>query len=544
MVHDALGQAGPVRHAGSLTRRRFLQTVGATAGSAAVLNILTAWGQVPAEGQQEPPKLDGNGEGTKVIVVGAGPGGAVAAYELMKLGYDVTVVEARDRVGGHVFTVRGGSKTEEYGKGEQVCDWPEGVWWDAGPSRIPFIHRSFFHYAKEFNIPLIKHNNYNMAGYIYMEGIEGQLNEQRVRVNEFMADMSGYTAQYLATALDQGALDEEMTMEDAEYIKSYLLNWGMIDSSDLTYTGSSRRGYSVLPDVNSAGSYNDPYALSDLAPFAAATLRAAGGYLSATPSTTWQDTMVKPAEGVGQLYDEGFRNALGDRVRLNCEVTEIDQGEDSARVVYLNKETGETEEITGDYVVCNIPLSVLLKVKTNFSSEFTEAIRSVPYAMAVRMGIGYKRRFWEEDDWIYGGQSYTNIPLLGTLDYPDDNFGAPAGAMLGLYVTGNNAAQVSALSYEERVDLALEHGSKVHPQMRDEVISGFSVAWHLEPYSLGAWPSYTQRTRAEYMPTLQEPDGRVYLVGEHLSHVNSWIEGAHQAAWMQVEKLHTRVMQG
>jgi monoamine oxidase len=73
-------------------------------------------------------------------------------------------------------------------------------------------------------------------------------------------------------------------------------------------------------------------------------------------------------------------------------------------------------------------------------------------------------------------------------------------------------------------------------------MSGFSVAWHLEPYSLGAWPSFTERTRKQYFPTLQEPDGRVYLVGEHLSHVNAWIEGAVQAAWMQVSKLHLRVL--
>jgi monoamine oxidase len=532
------------RQPGILTRRRFLQMVGATAGSAAMFNVMSAWGQIPMEGQTEPPELDGNGEGTKVIVLGAGPGGAVAAWELVKLGYDVTVLEARDRVGGHVFTVRNGSRTEEYGHGEQVCDWPEGFWWDAGPSRIPFFHRSFFHYCREFNIPLIDHNNLNTAAYVYMEGIEGPLNETRMRVHEFQTDMGGYTAQLLAQAADQGALDEPLSDEDAELLKTYLINWGMIDSSDLTYTGSSRRGYETVPDVYSGGAVGDPYALSDLLPFAASALQAAGGYLGATSSFTWQQTMVKPPEGVEQLYDEGFHQALGDRVRLNCEVTEIRQSEDGVRIVYLNKETGETEEIEGDYAMCNIPLSVLIKIPSDFSREFTEATRAVPYAMAVRMGIGYRRRFWEEDDWIYGGQSFTNIPELGTIDYPDNDYGAPGGVMLGMYVTGNNAARISSLSYEERVQVALEHNAKIHPQVHDEVISGFSVAWHLEPYSLGAWPSYTARVRQEAMPVLQEPDGRVYLVGEHLSNVNAWIEGASQAAWMQVEKLHQRVMQG
>ncbi|HVL23564.1 MAG TPA: flavin monoamine oxidase family protein [Thermomicrobiales bacterium] len=536
--------AASARHPGIITRRRFLQMVGATAGSAAVMNVLTAWGQMPMGGQTEPPKLQGNGNGTKVIVIGAGPGGCPAAWELVKLGYDVTVIEARDRVGGHVFTVRGGAKTQAYGKDEQVCDWPEGVWWDAGPSRIPFYHRSFFHYAKEFNIPLIDHKNLNLNGWVYAENIDGPLNGKKMRLHELQADMAGYTSQYLATAIDQGALDQPLTAEDEELFKQYLTNWGILDEMSLTYGPSDHRGYTTVPDTQSAGEIADPYPFTDLLPFAAAALRSAGGYLAATSTFDWQTTLVKPKEGVGQLYEEGFKQALGDRIKLNCEATEIRQSEDGVRVVYLNKETGQTEEISGDYCVCNIPLSVLIKLKTDFSPEFREATRAVPYAMALRMGIGYKRRFWEEDDWIYGGQSFTNIPELGILDYPDDNYNAAAGAMLSMYNFGNNAARISSLPYEEQYALALEHVSKIHPQAKEEYISGFSVAWHLEPYSLGAWPSYNARTRAGAMPKLQEPDGRVYLVGEHLSNVNAWIEGAVQAAWMQVEKLHTRVMQG
>jgi monoamine oxidase len=538
------GRGNAVRQPGSLTRRRFVQMVGATVGSAAALNVMAAWGQQETSGQTEPPKLDGSGNGTKVIVLGAGPGGCAAAYELMQLGYDVTILEARDRVGGHVFTVRGGSKSEEYGKGEQVCDWPEGFWWDAGPSRIPFFHRGFFHYSREFNIPFSDYNNINLNAWVYAENIEGNLNGKRMRLHELQADMGGYTSQYLATALNQNALDQEMTSEDAELLREYLVNWGMLDSQDLTYHATGRRGYTHIPDTQSRGEYAEPTPLEDLLPYASSILQSAGGYLAATPSATWQSTLVQPVDGVGQLYDVGFRQAFGDRVKLNCEVTEIRQSDDGVRIVYLNKETGQTEEIEGDYSICNIPLSVLIKIPSDFSREFQTATRAVPYAMSLRLGLGFKRRFWEQDDWIYGGQSFSNIPELGILGYPNTDYNAEGGAMLGMYNFDAQSAHVSSLSYEDRIELALEHGSKIHPQMRDEFISGFSVAWHLEPYSLGAWPEYNPRTRAEAMPVLQEPDGRVYLVGEHLSYVNSWIEGANQAAWLQVENLHKRVMQG
>lgn len=533
-----------IRKPGAITRRMFLQMVAATSGSTAMLNVMAAMGQQSIEGLTEPPKMDGNGEGTKVIVLGAGPGGCPAAWELVKLGYDVTVLEARDRVGGHVWTIRGGVRGEEYGMGEQVCDWDEGLWWDAGPSRIPFYHRGFFHYSREFNIPLIDHNNINLNAWCYAEDIPGNLNGQRIRLHEMRADMGGYTSQYLASALDQGALDDELTQEDIEMLREYLIRWGLLTRSDLQYRASDHRGYTRVPDVYSRGEVAPPHDPADLFPFSAAILKAAAGYLAATPVFDWQTTLVKPKDGMDQLYEVGFKEALGERLKLNCEATAIEQDDAGVTIRYTDHSTGEEMEITGDYVMCNIPPSVLIKLRTNFSRTFVDAIRSVPYAMALRMGIAFKRRFWEEDDWIYGGQSFSNIPELGVIDYPDNDYGTTkGGVMLGMYNFDTAAARVSSMPYEERVQLALQLGSKIHPQMQDEFVSGFSVAWHLEPYSLGAWPNYNSKSRAEVMPVLQQPEGRVYLVGEHLSYVNAWIEGAVQAAWLQVEKLHRRVMQ-
>lgn len=69
------------------------------------------------------------------------------------------------------------------------------------------------------------------------------------------------------------------------------------------------------------------------------------------------------------------------------------------------------------------------------------------------------------------------------------------------------------------------------------------MAWHRVPYSQGGWASYTEDTRQNYYPRLLEPDGRIYLVGEHLSYVTGWQEGAIRSAWTQLEKLHRRVMQ-
>jgi monoamine oxidase len=50
----------------------------------------------------------------KLIVVGAGLAGLVAAHEVQKAGHEVVVLEARDRVGGRVLTVREGLRDGQY----------------------------------------------------------------------------------------------------------------------------------------------------------------------------------------------------------------------------------------------------------------------------------------------------------------------------------------------------------------------------------------------------------------------------------------------
>jgi monoamine oxidase len=81
-----------------------------------------------------------SGQTRKVIVIGGGLAGLVAAYELNKLRYEVTVLEAQDRTGGRVLTLR---------------DFGDGVYADAGAARIPDDHDLTHRYIREFSLPLM-----------------------------------------------------------------------------------------------------------------------------------------------------------------------------------------------------------------------------------------------------------------------------------------------------------------------------------------------------------------------------------------------------
>lgn len=524
----------------NMSRRQFLQTIAAAGGATAVWSTLDAWGlAMPA--RQELPPLEGQVEGVRLLILGAGMGGLTAAYELGQLGYEIHILDALDRPGGHNWTVRRGSELNEPGGERQVCEYDEGQYFNPGPWRIPYHHEAVLHYCRAFNVPLEAFVNYNSASYAYVEGDFGPLAGQPIRQRAIDAHMGGYTAELLAKYAQEHQLDEELTGEHIDQLVDYLVSHGLLNG-DLRFTGSDRAGYNVPPGAGlQAGEPLEAISFQDLLPYAAELLNAQGAYLASVASYNQQMTMFQPVGGMDRIA-YALAEAIGnDRFLYQAEVREIRQDENGVRVVYQDLARDETQEITGDYCLCNIPLTILPTIPADFDEEMAQAIRNVPYQTAGKIGLQFSRRFWEEDEQIYGGETRTNVPSIGGIAYPSYGFMGQKGVLQGYYNTGVDAIEISNLSPQERIEHALEFGSKIHPQYRETFENGFSVPWHRVPYLLGGWPTYTAQTRQQYYPRLLEPDGRIYLVGEFLSYLTGWMEGAVLSAWMQIEKLHERV---
>ncbi len=124
------------------------------------------------------------------------------------------------------------------------------------------------------------------------------------------------------------------------------------------------------------------------------------------------------------------------------------------------------------------------------------AINQLPYRASLKVGLQFKRRFWEQDDHIYGGMTYTNQPN-NMLGYPmHDYFSKGKGVILGSYTFGPAAYIAASKSPEERIQDALEQGAKIHPQYRQEYECGVAVAWHRVPWTLGCAGGWTEEGRA------------------------------------------------
>ena len=204
----------------AISRRDFLMRVGRVGGYGATFAFMQSLGLLPVIGvTHEVRKLRKvAGNGTTVVILGGGIAGLVSAYELGKLGYRCTLLEARDRVGGRNWTVRGGTKVEFTDGFKQVCEFEEGNYQNFGPGRLPSIHTTMLGYCRELEIPLEVEVNSSRSTLMQADQLNGgKAVQQRQMVN----DTRGHVAELLAKSISKGALDQELTAHDKEQMLTF-----------------------------------------------------------------------------------------------------------------------------------------------------------------------------------------------------------------------------------------------------------------------------------------------------------------------------------
>ncbi len=479
----------------------------------------------------------------RVVILGAGLAGLCAAYELGKLGYDCVVLEARARPGGRCWTVRRGTRETETGGATQTCEFDEGYFYNPGPMRIPGHHHTTIDYCKELGVELLTFTNFNEAAYIYRDGFP------RMREREVHTDWRGYTSELLAKAINKKALDLPLTSDDREKLLEYLRVEGGL-SPDFFYNQKSGivrgngeedspRGYVVPPGAGlQPGQPTLPVDLEML------VKSGYGLMLNNEHVYDWQPSMLTPAGGMDRIA-YALAAKVPEKVRYRAEVREIRRtSAGGVRIGYVDFESPDKtrREVTGDFCICTLPPKVLTKIPADFSPEVAAGLTAVDGAQTFKIGLQFKRRFWEEDDDIYGGISRTSDPI-SQIVYPSDHIQGKKGVVIGSYNFGRPAAQFGEMAPAERTEQALAQGEKIHPgQYRKEFENAFSVAWHKIPYSLGGWGEWPGDAHEKYYARLNQPDGPFYFAGEHLTHLGAWMAGAFTSAQKTCGELHRRAL--
>jgi monoamine oxidase len=521
------------------TRRELLSTIGKVGGGLAMYQAMTALGHAAETQFTGPPNLTGAPKGASVLVLGAGLAGMLAAYELTKAGYKVQVLEYQDRPGGRNYSVRGGDKIVEAGGATQTVGYAPGNYLNPGPWRIPHHHRTLLHYCKAFGVELEPFIQLNHNAYVHRTDAFGGKPQ---RYKELATDFKGHVSELLSKSLNAGQLDATVSKEDKEKLVEALRDWGMLDknmaySSSLAVSG--QRGYDQAPGggVNGAPTPSKINGLSDV--LSSHVWTQMGFYFT----YVMQTTMFQPKGGM-DMIGKGFYRQLGKLVRLNTKVTRIAQDDKGVTVGWEDAKTGQTGTSTADWCVCTLPATILSQIDVQISDSKRAALKALPYSGQVKIGLEMKRRFWEEDDHIYGGHSFTN-QAIGLVSYPNYNFFKDGpSVLLGAFASGAGGYQFAGMTPEARIQAALDQGAVFHgDNYRKEFSNGASVAWSRMPWILGCCATWSEESRAAHYQNLVALDGRVVLAGEHASYYGCWMEGALLSSMDAIKRLHQRALQ-
>ncbi|WP_022972672.1 NAD(P)/FAD-dependent oxidoreductase, partial [Xanthomonas maliensis] len=385
-------------HTGAMTRRQLLARIGISAGGALMYQAMSSLGMAAESSFTGPLQLDGDPKGASVLILGAGLAGMTAAFELRKAGYRVQILEYNARPGGRNWTLRGGDRYTELGGASQHCQFDQGHYLNPGPWRIPHHHRAVLSYCKQFGVALEAFNQVNYNALLHSQhGFGGK--PQRFRAID--ADYKGHVAELLAKCTQQHALDALVSVEDQQILLESLRIWGALDRQFGYVKGkesSERRGFARYPGGGLSGKpeFSQPFGVQDVLRSRLWTTLAAGN------NYEMQTTMFQPIGGMDQI-GKAFARQLGGTITYNAKVTGIDQDGDGVRVAWQDlSRPGSAQVARADWCICTIPLSILSRIPVTASDAMTSAIGQVPYAASVKVGLQFKRRFWEEDEAIYG----------------------------------------------------------------------------------------------------------------------------------------------
>jgi monoamine oxidase len=462
----------------TLTRRRLV--IAGAAGAAAVIAgpdlISAAFGRRDAPGPN------------RAIVVGAGLAGLTAAYELRRAGFGVTVLEARDRIGGRVYTVR-----DPFRAGQHA---------EAGGEYVDVVHRHVRAFCRQFGLPL-QNATRGFAGLddvVYVGGRRERLG--RFKTRRSTRDESRFYR--LIYELSRG-LDPADPVGTKPRLDSRSVRWA-IDQID-----PSERGRFLLE-----GYVRDDYAAQ---PEELSLLTYATGE-KVYESVPDRDIEKFRIRGGSSRLPHAFATRLGGDVRLSTPVDAISQSDAGVEV----RAGGHAYE--AEFCVLAAPLPALQNVDLSaarLSTALRGGIAKLEYGRATKTLLQYRSRFWRQEG--FSGDVYSDLPLGATWEATNGQAGRP-GILIG-YAAGANSRRFEPETSAKRARATRAWIGDVFPGSGRQAIEYASVSWPVEPYSGGAWMAPRPGQVVPYWDALREPAGRIHLAGEHTDDLYpGYMEGA------------------
>lgn len=442
--------------------------------------------------------LPPTGHPRKVVVVGAGMAGLVAAYELKRAGHRPVLLEARPRVGGRIYTLR-----EPF---------THGLYAEAGAMRIPRAHHLTMAYIQKFGLKTRDFTMDNPNAWVYVGGRKLRLAEANAHPDRLGFDVAPHERGRTAAAMWKKAIRPLLDLLEKEGEAAWEQIVARYDE------------YSIREFLERDGWSEGMIEMFGLLMNQEALMNSSFLELFREEAGHYYTDMIELEGGMDAL-PRAFLPELMDDIRFGARVIAIDQSPEDVTVHYQTRAGRFSEK--GDYAILTIPFPVLrhIEILQPFSRAKQRAIRQLHYDAAAKIFFQCRRRFWEEDDGIFGGGTITDLPIRN-LYYPDHGRETGRGVLLASYTWSEDAQRWGSLSPADRIEQALENVALIHPQVLEEFEAGASWMWHDDEFAGGAFALFDPGQQTLLHDSIVAPEGRIHFAGEHTSLCHAWIQGA------------------
>jgi monoamine oxidase len=465
-------------------RRRLLMWAGAMAIGCGSQSRRS---QVPAQPQRK--------RSPSVLVVGAGLAGLATAHALTERGYDVKVLEASDRPGGRILTIR--------------SPWRDGLFVEAGASHVvgdPALLQLF----EDMNVELEKRQGpRGLARAVLLDG-------KRTLVPSGTRPPRAQPLSPEEEALgEQGCMDKYFalakTFDPTGRLPIGLLSLDAIDGAEYLRRQGASAGFMASMD--------DMLGLGDTG---------LQGMSALALVQQWAEILREIQLGGGRVVGgtdrlpRAIAAHLGERVLYGACVKGVSQTEHGVTVLF--ERAGLTGTLEANRVVFTISPRVLrgLGVEPALSPEKFRALQELTLESVTRVWVETGDRYWLARG--ESGRVETDSPMGPVRD---ESEGMPGAAgILGVYTKRAEARRLAALDDEQRVEVVVGLMQAAQPGLHDHFVCAASKCWDTDPNQLGAYAYFKVGQLTALGPHLASAEGRFHFAGDHTSHRPGFMHGA------------------
>lgn len=404
------------------------------------------------------------------VIIGSGFAGLSAAYKLKNAGWNVTILEARNRVGGRVFSYRMPQNTN------LICE--------LGAEWVGESHERIKTLCRDFKIPLQKHQ---FDDYLLQNGKVSRPNEW------------GFSAQAKAA----------FEKSKANYEKLTILQQRNLDKLDW-WTYLEKIGFTsddlILRDLMDSTDFGE--SIRHVSAFSALA-----EYAESSPKNEMDYKMIG---GNSRLTEEFVKRIGAENIKLNSLVTEINQ-----RAGLVTVKT-DTESFRADACICTVPIASLNKIKFNppLPAAQSEAAQKLIYSRIIKNSVLYENRFWKDENFSMVSDATSHFYFHSTQNQ------AGKEGILTAYAIGEKADVLASQSDERRMRKITNDLTDFNTDAPRFAKGIASYAWQRDKFTNGAYALYRPGQWFGIRPILQRPHLKVLFAGEHLADWQGFMEGA------------------